>query len=112
MTYFNEKNILDMDPTASAANMKEGLAIPGNGKGDAPRVQQVSEQQLAENWCKTFGHKRLVTPEGQYGTWRCLDCSATGKFPHPGSLPDGNCVTLPNGECASTVPCMHTPHEQ
>jgi len=74
MKRFNEKNIFDMDPTASAADMKEGLAITGNGKGDGQRPFQVSSQKLAENWCKTFGHKRLVTPEGQYGTWRCLDC--------------------------------------
>jgi hypothetical protein len=27
----------------------------------------------------------------------------------PSNEPDSNCFTLPNGECVSTKPCMHTP---
>jgi len=84
-TYFSEKNILDMDPTASASDIKEGMKVTGNGKGDGQRPSQIDAQKLAENWCKTFGHKRLVTPEGRYTEWRCLDCGATGTFPHPGA---------------------------
>ncbi len=85
--YFSEKNILDMDPTASASDIKEGMAIPGNGKGDGKRPSKISSQELAKNWCQTFGHKRLVTPEDQYGTWRCLDCGTTGRLPHPAECP-------------------------
>lgn len=76
--YFSEKNLLDIDPNSSKQDIKEGLAIPDNGKGDVRRPSQTSSQKLAENWCKTFGHKRLVTPEGEYGTWRCLDCGTAG----------------------------------
>ncbi len=50
----------------------------GAGKGDDQRPSQVDEQTLARNWCRTFGHKRIVTPEGRYGEWRCLDCGEEG----------------------------------
>lgn len=78
--YFSEKNILDMDPTASKSDVQEGLKVTGNGKGDGPRPSQISRQQYARNYCQTFGHKRW-----DYTTNRCLDCGMTqeeGARPH------------------------------
>lgn len=83
--YFSEQNLLEMDPNSSKQDIKEGLAIPDNGKGDGQRPAKVSKATIARNWCRTFGHKRLVTPEDRYTEWRCLDCGATGKFPYPGA---------------------------
>jgi hypothetical protein len=54
-----------------------------SGKGDWQREAQISDQEISKNWCRTFGHKRLVTPELCYGTWRCLDCGMTGQVPIP-----------------------------
>jgi len=70
-TYFSEKNILDMDPTASASDIKEGMKVTGNGKGDIERPRQISAWQLARNWCRTFGH-RLYDHMA-----RCRDCGLT-----------------------------------
>ena len=69
--YFSEKNLLDIDPNSSPQDIKEGLAIPDNGKGDAQRPAQTNAQQIARNWCRTFGHKLNVE------IMVCRDCGLT-----------------------------------
>lgn len=56
----------------------------GTGLDTGHREMDISDVDMAKNWCQTFGHKRLVTPEDRYTEWRCLDCGATGTV-----LPDG-----------------------
>lgn len=57
MSYFNEKNLLEMDPHSSKSDIKEGLAIPGNGKGDNRRAPHVTEEHVAKEWERIFGKK-------------------------------------------------------
>lgn len=70
--YFSEKNLLEMDPNSSKQDIKEGLAVPDNGKGDIRRTTQVRAEEYARNWCATFGHKRW-----DYARLVCLDCGTT-----------------------------------
>lgn len=53
------------------------------GKGDTQRPTQITDRELAQRWCGTFGHRVPVTPEGRYGQWRCLACGAEGSVPGP-----------------------------
>jgi hypothetical protein len=90
-SYFSEKNLLDFDPNSSKADIKEGLTVTGSGKGDGTRPSRISKREYARNYCRTFGHKRLVTPEGEYGYWLCLDCGERGRLPHPADCPAPSC---------------------
>jgi len=54
--------------------MFTGHNLGGNGKGDWKRDALVSDQQVAKNWCETFGHKRWDELSK-----RCLDCGKTAK---------------------------------
>lgn len=62
----------------------------GQGKGHDRREAQVAEQQVARNWCLTFGHKRW-----DYAVQMCLDCGMTqeeGARPyHPPDCPHPRC---------------------
>jgi hypothetical protein len=88
--YFSEKNILDIDPTASKSDVQEGLTVTGNGKGDSTRPAQISKQEYARNYCHTFGHKRWDYPCNM-----CRDCGMTyeeGARPyHPPDCPAPSC---------------------
>jgi hypothetical protein len=84
MTYFSEKNLLDLDPNSSKSDIQEGLKVTGNGKGDGIRPSQVNKQEYARNYCRTFGHKH-VDPD----TGVCSDCGV--KVEHPKNCPHPRC---------------------
>ena len=71
MPYFSEKNILDVDPTATKEDIAEGMKVTGNGKGDTKRPRQVTEEEYARNYCRTFGHRRM-----NIETMICDECGA------------------------------------